>query len=254
LVSLAARLSIEPDKLLGVLKATVVKGPNGRAATDEELAAFSIVANQYGLNPFTRELHAFVGKGGAIVPMVGVDGWARIVNNQPEFDGVEFVEHVDSDGVISAVTCRMWHRKRTHAVEITEYMSECVRPTDPWKSMPRRMLRHKAFMQAARYCFGLTGLFDEDEAHDVIANEPEPAKVEPLPTGRQTMRKVAAEPKASEELLNQLSDAFQDRGWGPQEVKDFCETNKCRWATLTQSQAETLWANLPAVPQGDAAE
>ena len=33
------------------------------------------------------------GKAGVgIVPVVGVDGWARIINNHPQFDGMEFVQ------------------------------------------------------------------------------------------------------------------------------------------------------------------
>ena len=34
--------------------------------------------------------------------------------------------------------------------------------------MPFRMLRHKAFMQAARIAFSIGGIYDEDEARDVI--------------------------------------------------------------------------------------
>ena len=45
---------------------------------------------------------------------------------------------------------------------MTEYYSECVRSTDPWK-MKHRMLRHKALIQAARYAFGFSGIYDEDE-------------------------------------------------------------------------------------------
>ena len=41
--------------------------------------ALLIVADQYGLNPFTREIFAFDDKRAGIVPVVSVDGWSRIL-------------------------------------------------------------------------------------------------------------------------------------------------------------------------------
>ena len=58
--------------------------------TNEQLMALCIVSEQYGLNPWTREIYAFPDKQNGIVPVVGVDGWARIINTHPQFDGVEF--------------------------------------------------------------------------------------------------------------------------------------------------------------------
>ncbi len=62
----------------------------------------------------------------------------------------------------------MYIKGREHPIRVPERYSECKRETDPWRTMPFRMLRHKAFMQAARVAFSLGGLFDEDEARDVI--------------------------------------------------------------------------------------
>ena len=54
---------------------------------------------------------------------------------------------------------------------ITEYFEEVSRATDPWKSHPRRMLRHKAIIQCARVAFAFTGIKDEDEAEVITAAE-----------------------------------------------------------------------------------
>lgn len=164
---MGSKFNIEPNKLLEVLKATVIKSTDKHDVTNEEVAAFVIVANQYGLNPFTREIHAFAGRGGGIVPIVGVDGWAHIVNDNPLFDGCTF-QDVQDEKYGSGIKCCMHVKGRSHPVEVTEWLTECSRATDPWKGMPRRMLRHKAFMQAARLCFGLSGIYDEDEARDII--------------------------------------------------------------------------------------
>jgi phage recombination protein Bet len=157
LAKMADRYSVEPNKLLDTLKATAFKGQ----VSNEQMISLLIVADQYGLNPFTRELYAFPDKGG-IVPVVSVDGWARIMNSHPQFDGIEFT--FSGDGADVACTATIRRKDRAHPVSVTEYMAECKRGTQPWQSHPRRMLRHKAMIQAARLAFGFAGIFDEDEA------------------------------------------------------------------------------------------
>lgn len=58
--------------------------------TDDQMMALLIISNQYGLNPWTKEIYAFPDKSNGITPIVGVDGWARIINDHPQFDGIEF--------------------------------------------------------------------------------------------------------------------------------------------------------------------
>ena len=142
--------------LIETLKKTAFKG----AVTDEQMAALLIVANQYKLNPWTSEIYAFPSNGG-ITPVVGVDGWARIINENPQFDGMDFEQDSES------CTCRIHRKDRAHPVSVTEFMEECRRNTQPWKSHPKRMLRHKAMIQAARLAFGFAGIFDEDEAERI---------------------------------------------------------------------------------------
>jgi phage recombination protein Bet len=171
LIQLGARFNIEPTKLVEVLRGTCIKPDrNGKQATNEEVAAFCIVANQYGLSPFTREIHAFTSGDKGVVPIVGIDGWAKIVNEREDFDGCEFVE-VEKDGKPVSVTCKMYVKERKFPVTITERFEECKRNSIPWNTMPFRMLRHKAYMQAARLAFGLAGIYDEDEARDIAKNE-----------------------------------------------------------------------------------
>lgn len=133
-------------------------------ATPEQFAAFLIVAKEYNLNPLTKEIYAFPGRGG-VVPIVSIDGWVNLVNSHGQCDGFEFEFEEDGDNLISA-TCRMFRKDRKHPVTVTEYYSECHRATDPWK-MKHRMLRHKAFIQAARYAFGFSGIYDEDEGQRI---------------------------------------------------------------------------------------
>lgn len=148
--------------LMETLKATAFKGP----VTDAQMTALMVVANQYGLNPWTKEIYAFPDRNNGIVPVVGVDGWSRIINNHPQFDGMDFQQDDES------CTCIIYRKDRSHPIKVTEYMAECRRDgVGPWKSHPRRMLRHKAMIQGARLAFGYSGIFDQDEAERIVENK-----------------------------------------------------------------------------------
>lgn len=152
---LASTLNMgDGEGLLPVLKATAFKGQ----VSDAQMTALLVVANQYGLNPWTKEIYAFPDKNNGIVPVVGVDGWSRIINTHPQFDGMDFEQDEHS------CTCIIYRKDRGHPVRVTEWMEECRRGVGPWLTHPRRMLRHKAMIQSARLAFGFTGIFDEDEA------------------------------------------------------------------------------------------
>lgn len=148
----------DTPELLDTLKATAFKGQ----VSDAQMTALMIVSNQYGLNPWTKEIYAFPDKNNGIVPVVGVDGWSRIINDHPQFDGMEFEQDAE------ACTCIIYRKDRAKPVKVTEYMDECKRGTGPWQSHPRRMLRHKALIQCARLAFGYTGIYDQDEAERIV--------------------------------------------------------------------------------------
>jgi len=167
LIDMSGRYGMEPAAFEATLRATVCKGQVSR----EEFAAFLLVAKEYKLNPLTKEIYAFPAKGGGIQPIVSIDGWSRIINDHPTFDGMEF-EDVRDGAELIAVTCRMYRKDRSRPVETTEYMAECKRGTDVWKTWPRRMLRHKAMIQCARYAFGFGGIVDPDEYERIVSVTP----------------------------------------------------------------------------------
>ncbi|HAV9016232.1 phage recombination protein Bet [Escherichia coli] len=149
--------SVDPQELITTLRQTAFKGD----ASDAQFIALLIVANQYGLNPWTKEIYAFPDKQNGIVPVVGVDGWSRIINENQQFDGMDFEQDNES------CTCRIYRKDRNHPICVTEWMDECRREpfktregreiTGPWQSHPKRMLRHKAMIQCARLAFGFAG-------------------------------------------------------------------------------------------------
>ena len=173
LAKIAGKYSVDPDKMLTTLKATAFKAE--KPVTNEQMMALLIVADQYGLNPFTREIFAFEDKRSGIVPVVSVDGWARILNDHPQFDGLDFNFGPDDErGQVPVPTwcdCTIYRKDRTHPITVREYFVEVKRDTGPWKSHPRRMLRHKSLIQCARVALGFSGIYDEDEAQRIAAGE-----------------------------------------------------------------------------------
>lgn len=161
LAKIAAKYSVEPNKMLTTLKATAFKGD----VSNEQLMALLIVADQYQLNPWTKEIYAFPDRQNGIVPVIGVDGWSRIINSHDQLDGMIFKQDDES------CTCTIFRKDRQHPVEVTEYMSECKRNVGPWLSHPKRMLRHKAMIQCARLAFGFVGVYDQDEAERIVERD-----------------------------------------------------------------------------------
>lgn len=167
--TIAHKYGVEENQMLTTLKATCFsQGNNKPEVSNEQMMSLLVVANEYNLNPFTREIYAFPQNGG-IVPIVGIDGWMNIINSHPQFDGMEFIDDME-DGKLVSCTCKMYRKDRNHPTELTEYLSECKKNTGPWNDKPVRMLRHKVAIQAARYTFSFSGIYDEDEAIDIKNN------------------------------------------------------------------------------------
>lgn len=157
LAKFAERYSVEPTRMLETLKGTCFKGQ----VTNEQMIALLIVADQYSLNPFTKEIFAFPDKG-SIVPVVSVDGWLRIINSHPQLDGIDFEQNAES------CTCIIYRKDRSHPIRVTEWMAECKRNAGPWLTHPYRMLRHKSLIQCARVAFGFAGIYEQDEAERIV--------------------------------------------------------------------------------------
>lgn len=165
-VKFASKFSVNEADVLQTLKQTCFQGQ----VSDAQMTALLVVADQYSLNPFTKEIYAFPDKRGGIVPVVGIDGWSRIINEHPMFDGVEFNMGRDEENG-AWMECVLFRKDRSHPIRIREYMVEVARQTDPWRTHPRRMLRHKSLIQCARIAFGFVGIYDEDEAARILEKD-----------------------------------------------------------------------------------
>lgn len=243
LVSLTSKLAAQFEMgdgadLMATLKATAFKGD----VSDAQMTALLVVANQYCLNPWTKEIYAFPDKKNGIVPVVGVDGWARIINSHPQFDGMEFSYSEELVQMPSAaskapawIECRMFRKDRTRPVVVREYLDECYREpfkgqygavNGPWQSHPKRFLRHKATIQCSRLAFGFGGIFDHDEAERIVS---QPEK-DITPRAEAIAATVEAAPQS---LIDAMRAAAADGVASYQKA----------WAGLTKAQRISLAAH-----------
>ena len=222
---LAARFGIDESKMMSGLRATAFRTKD--AITNEQMMALCVVAEQYGLNPWTKEIYAFPTKGGGIVPVVGVDGWSRIINSSAQFDGMDYeysseiVESAEHKPCPAWVKCTIHRKDRAHPISVTEYLDECYQPVKvsqygpvigPWQTHTKRFLRHKVTIQCARMALGFVGIFDTDEAERIIEGEILHMESKPKRSTSvmQTVideQKTSADPQVVESYVEQIRDA-----------------------------------------------
>ena len=86
-----------------------------------------------------------------------------------------------------------------------EYLDELYRPAvvkngkkfpGPWQTCPKRMLRHKCQIQGIRIAYGLSGLFEPDEAERILETQ----MGEPVPDLRELDLKPAEAASVAEKM------------------------------------------------------
>lgn len=207
LTLVAERTGASVEDITEVLKGMIISAKNqhGSVATNAEMAIVSGVCATYGLNPLVKECAAFI-SGGKLQIVVMVDGWYKMINRQPDFDGVEFDDKTDDKGDLISITCRMFIKGRSRPVEVTEYMKECKDPkSSVWTKWPGRMLRHKAYIQAARMAFGISEIIDNDEAERMgVKGEREVTQAPLAPKADYTAIEAAMAECGDHEGLNEV--------------------------------------------------
>lgn len=269
-VTFSEKYGIKQEDILPTLLNTAFKIKED--ISREQMIALLVVADQYNLNPFTKEIYAYSSHGG-IVPVVGVDGWLRIINDHPQFDGMEFSYSEDIVELAdSKIPCPRWievtiHRKdRSVATTIREYLDEVYRgsfkvksPTEkgktysqsgPWQTHPKRMLRHKGIIQCARIAFSFGGIHDEDEAKQIVENESkvidmgaaevvesqQPGQPQSSTTQNPTTIKASANETLSDEAVQLVAKELIDRLRGHGSLKPAYDYVTSKYCEATQQK------------------
>jgi phage recombination protein Bet len=261
----AQRFSIDEAEVGKILKATAFKQrQDAPPITDEQMQALLIIADQYGLNPFTKEIYAYPDKQNGIVPVVGVDGWTRIINEHKSLDGIEF-KYSEQTGQHKGKTSHDWiecvitRTDRSKPIVVREYFDEVVRSANfqtPWDSHPKRMHRHKTLIQCARIAFGFAGIYDEDEAQRIVEKDitAEAAVV----GGAGEAHKPDPEPTyLTEATFNELEKKYRKSiEEGKKSPEDFYAWVESKGSLMTADQKDEVakWASQPNVIEGQATQ
>lgn len=236
----AARFGVDADKMTATLRATAFKtGRNDPEVTNEQLMALLVVADQYNLNPWTKEIYAFVDQGkGGVIPIVGVDGWIRIINEHPQLESIEF-NYPDDDVAPEDyyVECVIRRKDRAAPIRVREYLGECRRETGPWKSHPRRMNRHKALIQCGRIAFGFAGIYDPDEGErirDAQALEGHATEVRGKPQTEEPQATAGSAPQLTHVPVDDLRQRIEQIGMPMNDFLSYFEIGELAELELRQ--------------------
>lgn len=146
------------NEMLLALRNTVAPG-----LTDPEFRLFAEMCRATGLNPATKEIWA-IKAGGRLQLMTGINGFLKIANSHPAFDGMEVSHEWDGKQLVSC-TVKVHRKDRKFPAIATAYMAEYAKPTPIWKQMPSVMLAKCAKSLAIREAFiqELGGLYTAEE-------------------------------------------------------------------------------------------
>lgn len=144
----------ESREMIETLKQTVAKG-----ATDAQFKMFVEVCKATGLNPFLKEIW-FVPNVGV---MAGRDGYLRVANDHPMFDGMSTTVERDEKGVPIKATCSVWRKDRSHPITCEAFFDEYRKSSQVWQTYRSAMIGKVAEVLALKRSFSINGVVTEEE-------------------------------------------------------------------------------------------
>lgn len=194
--------------IVNTIRQTVAKGAN-----DAQLRMFLEVCKRTGLDPFLKEIWYVPEKG---IIMAGRDGYLRVANENPNFDGMETRVERDEKNVPIKAVCTVWRKDRTHAIICEAYYSEYKKSSPVWSQYPSAMISKVAEVLALKRSFAINGVVTEEEIGDgsgsasaaqVIAEQ----KIEAMKAGVPAAELVEVLPReesAAPDLTEQLQQSI----------------------------------------------
>ena len=159
------------ETMLNTLRETVCKG-----ATIPQFRMFIEVCKGTGLNPFLKEIWFVPGVG----VMAGRDGYLRVANESPQFDGMETRVERDAKNVPIKATCSVWRKDRSHPITCEAYYNEYKRSGGVWDKYPSAMISKVAEVLALKRSFSINGVVTEEEI-----GEQEPTRAEKVQAAKE---------------------------------------------------------------------
>jgi phage recombination protein Bet len=220
------------EQKLATLRNTIAPG-----LTDAEFGLFAEIVKATGLNPVTKEIWA-IKAGGRLQLMTGINGFLRIANSHPAFDGMEVSFEWDGKTLLSC-TVKVHRKDRKFPAVATAWMNEYSKPTPIWKQMPSVMLAKCAKSLAIREAFiqELGGLYTIEE---MPANYAPPKEV--VDVGNATLATVDV---TTGEIVSEEKDDIPT-DWNTKAVNQKARTTYYTLGTLTGDKKEAAVKYLEA--------
>ena len=160
-------------------KRDVIKRAVAKKATQDEFEMFMHLAKTYQLDPFQKEIFFWKYKGDTTI-MTSRDGYLKIANRHPEFDGLvsdvvhkndnfqktlEVVQHeygTDRGGIVGAYAL-VYRKDRKYPIYIFAPYEEYSADKKAWKQYPSAMILKCAESMALKRAFSVSGLVSKEE-------------------------------------------------------------------------------------------
>ncbi|MCE7530737.1 recombinase RecT [Polynucleobacter sp. IMCC 29146] len=121
----------------------------------QTLLALLRIAIEHHLDPLKEEVTLALYEDTHWQAYITVEGYCKILNSHPAFDGITFKESPQlSNDIPLWMECTIYRKDRSMPTIIREYFEEVKGEQTIWQKMPRRMLRHRVMQQCARLSFG----------------------------------------------------------------------------------------------------
>jgi hypothetical protein len=161
----------ESREVIETIKQTVAKG-----ATDAEFRMFIEICKSTGLNPFLKEIWCAVpmkdgqrSQYGQVLIMASRDGYLRVANEHPMFDGMQtVVERDEKTKTPIKATCTVWRKDRGHPIICEAYYSEYYKPgyngkPGIWDIYKSAMVGKVSEIMSLKRSFSINGVLTEEE-------------------------------------------------------------------------------------------
>lgn len=144
----SAQLDLDQEELQAWIELQVM-------APKQTLLALLRLARANGLDPLKEEVALALYDDTHWQAYITVEGYSKILNCHPAFDGIAFSESTENtNGIPIWMECTIYRKDRSCPTIVREYFEEVKSDQAIWQKMPRRMLRHRVMAQCARLAVG----------------------------------------------------------------------------------------------------
>jgi hypothetical protein len=109
------------------------------------------IAREHTLDPLKEEVALALYDDCHWQAYITVEGYSKILNRHPAFDGITFTESAENrEGIPIWMECAIYRKDRIQPTIVREYFEEVKGEQSVWQKIPRRMLRHRVMQQCTR--------------------------------------------------------------------------------------------------------